>query len=320
MTRREWVARVLEQNPKYEKQGKFVNIILIGLIALNIVAIILESEPGIHQKYHKFFWDFEVFSVIVFTLEYLIRIWSSIDLQEVKDSSPVMGRIKYMLSPMALIDMLSILPFYLSLYIVIDLRILRILRMLRMFKLTRYSRALSALLDVLQKESDSLFAASAVLLMMLVLAATGIYFLENEVQHEVFGSIPKAMWWAIVTLTTLGYGDVVPITNMGKFFAGVIGLVGVGMLALPAAILAHGFAENLNQRRQKYNLFIAHYLRDGHIDDEERWELEKLRKELGLESDDALHLIDKMMRQSRTTHLDHCPHCGKSLDTQKHQD
>ncbi len=315
MTKRLWVAGVLEQNPKFEKQGRMVNILLIAMISLNVIAIILESEPELHSRFRQAFWAFEVFSVIIFTIEYLVRVWSSIDLQETHDSSPVIGRIKYMLSPMALIDLASILPFYLSLYIVIDLRILRILRMLRLFKLTRYSRALSALLDVLQKESSTLFAATVVLFMMLILAATGIYFLENDVQHQAFGSIPKAMWWAIVTLTTLGYGDVVPVTNMGKMFAGLIGLIGVGMLALPAAILATGFAENLNQRRQKYNLFIAHFLRDGHIDDEERWELEKLRKDLGLESDDALHLIDNMMRQQRRRKGDHCPHCGKSLES-----
>ena len=315
MTKRLWVAGVLEQNPKFEKQGRFVNILLIAMISLNVIAIILESEPELHSRFHQAFWAFEVFSVAIFTIEYLVRVWSSIDLQENHDCSPVIGRIKYMLSPMALIDLASILPFYLSLYIVIDLRILRILRMLRLFKLTRYSRALSALLDVLQKEASTLLAAVVVLFMMLILAATGIYFLENDVQQEAFGSIPKAMWWAIVTLTTLGYGDVVPVTNMGKMFAGLIGLIGVGMLALPAAILATGFAENLNQRRQKYNLFIAHFLRDGHIDDEERWELEKLRKELGLESDDALHLIDNMMRQHRRRKDDHCPHCGKSLQS-----
>ncbi len=315
MIQRKSVAEILEQNPKYEKLGKAVNLLLIGLISLNIIAIILESEPELHQQYHSAFWAFEVFSVIVFTLEYLLRVWSSIDLQEIHDSSPIRGRIKYMLSPIALIDLASIVPFYLSLYIVIDLRFLRILRMMRLFKLTRYSRALTALLDVLQKESVTLFAAVVVLFMMLVLSATGIYFLENEIQPEAFGSIPKSMWWAIVTLTTLGYGDIVPVTNMGKFFAGMVGLIGVGMVALPAAILASGFAENLNQRRQKYNLFIQHFLRDGHIDDEERWELEKLRKELGLETDDAIHLIDTMMRQHRTTQIEHCPHCGKSLDT-----
>ncbi len=315
MIQRKSIAEILEQNPKYETLGKTVNLLLIGLISLNIIAIILESEPEFHQQYHSTFWAFEVFSVIIFTLEYMLRVWSSIDLQEINDISPIRGRIRYMLSPMALIDLASIAPFYLSLYIVIDLRFLRILRMMRLFKLTRYSRALTALLDVLQKESEALFAAVVVLFMMLVLSATGIYFLENEIQPEAFGSIPKSMWWAIVTLTTLGYGDIVPVTNMGKFFAGMVGLVGVGMVALPAAILASGFAENLNQRRQKYNLFIQHFLRDGHLDDEERWELEKLRKDLGLEADEAIHLIDNMMRQNRITHMNHCPHCGKSLDT-----
>jgi voltage-gated potassium channel len=315
MIQRKWVAEVLEQNKRVEKQGKIVNLLLIGLISLNIIAIILESEPEFHQKYHSIFWDFEVFSVIVFTIEYMLRVWSSIDLQESHNNSPIIGRIKYMLSPMALIDLASILPFYLSLYIVIDLRFLRIMRMMRLFKLTRYSRALTALLDVLQKEADTLFAALVVLFMMLVLSATGIYFLENEIQPESFGSIPKSMWWAIVTLTTLGYGDTVPVTDMGKFFAGMVGLIGIGMVALPAAILASGFAENLNQRRQKYSLFIQHSLKDGQLDDEERWELEKMRKDLGLEADEAIHLVDTMMRQNQMIHMDHCPHCGQPLDS-----
>lgn len=314
MSRREWVAGILEENPKFERQGKLVNLILIILISLNIIAIILESEPELHVAYHNAFWSFEVFSVIAFTFEYLIRVWSSIDLQEVHDSSPVIGRIKYMLTPMALIDLASIVPFYLSLYIVIDLRFLRILRMLRLFKLTRYSRALSALLDVLQKETSTLLAAVVVLMLMLVLSATGIYFLENEIQPEAFGSIPKAMWWAMVTLTTLGYGDVVPVTNLGKLFGGMVGLIGMGMVALPAAILASGFAENLSQRRQKYNLYVKNLLSDGHLDEKERWELEKLRRNLGLEADDAIQLIDNMLRQHQSTHMEHCPHCGKSLD------
>jgi voltage-gated potassium channel len=218
-----------------------------------------------------------------------------------------------MLSPVALIDLIAIVPFYLSLYMTIDLRFLRVLRLLRLFKLTRYSPALGALLDVIQKESEALMAAILVLLMMLIISASGIYLLENEVQPESFGSIPDAMWWAIVTLTTVGYGDVMPITPMGKVFGGLIGLIGIGMVALPAAILASGFAENLHQRKQKYNTYIKHSLDDGRISEKERWELERLRKELGLESEEALSLVDAILRQTHTHQFNYCPHCGKSL-------
>jgi len=147
--------------------------------------------------------------------------------------------------------------------------------------------------------------------MMLVISASGIYLLESKVQPEAFGSIPDAMWWAIMTLTTIGYGDVVPITVGGKFFGGFIGLISVGMVALPAAIMASGFAENLNLRRVKYNAFIKHALNNGKIDAEERWELEKLRKELGLDAEEALHLFDKGLRRSVEHTL--CPHCGKDI-------
>lgn len=320
MTRREWVARVLEQNAKFEKQGRLVNLLLIGLISLNVIAIVLESEPGWHQQYRNEFWSFELFSVIVFTIEYLARVWCSIDLEETHDSSPLRGRIKYMLSPMALIDLVAILPFYFSLYMTFDLRFLRVLRMLRLFKLTRYSSAMGALLDVMQKESEALIAALVILFMMLILSASGVYLLENEVQPEDFGSIPDAMWWSIMTLTTVGYGDVVPITPMGKFFGGLVGLIGVGMVALPAAIMASGFADNLNQRRMKYNSYIKGALNDGVIDDHERWQLEKLRRELGLESEEAIHMLDSTMREARGRQQETCPHCGKSFTPRRRGD
>ncbi len=317
MTARERTAQLLEQSHSADRLSRLTNLTLIAIISLNVIAIVLESVNSLHQQYHQMFWYFEIFSVAIFTIEYLARVWSSPDLMEVHDSSPIKGRLKYMLSPMALIDLIAILPFYLSLHLAIDLRFLRVLRMLRLFKLTRYSPALSALLDVLQKESETLFAAIVVLLMMLVISASGIYLLESEVQPEAYGSIPDAMWWAIVTLTTVGYGDVAPITPIGKLFGGVIGLIGVGMVALPAAIMASGFAENLHQRKQKYNTYIKHALRDGEIDEKERWQLEELRKELGLSTEEALHLLDVMMRRPVPHRFENCPHCGKPLERRK---
>ena len=313
MKLRKRIAEVLEPGYYTDRPSQLVNVLLILLISLNVVAIFLETVGPVYAQYQRAFWYFEVFSVVIFTIEYLARFWSSIDLEEAKDRSPIRGRLRYMLTPIALIDLLAILPFYLGLYMAIDLRFLRVMRLLRLFKLTRYSPALGALLDVIQKEADALLAALVVLLMMLVISAGGIYLLENELQPETFGSMPDSMWWAIVTLTTVGYGDVIPITTMGKMFGGLIGLIGIGMIALPAAILASGFAENIRDRKQQYNHYAQAFLKDGVIDETERWQLENLRKELGLDSDEALQLLDSIMHQARHSVPSECPHCGKNL-------
>lgn len=314
MNLRKRTAELLEQGYHTDRPSRILNLLLILLISLNVIAIFLETVDSIHAQYQQAFWYFEVFSIAIFTIEYFARVWSSVDLEEAADSSPIRGRLRYMLTPLALVDLLAILPFYLGLYLSIDLRFLRVLRLLRLFKLTRYSPALGALLDVIRKESDALLAAIVVLLMMLVISAGGIYLLENELQPETFGSMPNSMWWAIVTLTTVGYGDVVPMTTMGKMFGGLIGLIGIGMIALPAAIMASGFAENIHGRKQKYNHYIQKVLVDGVIDENERWKLEELRRELGLDSDEALQLLDSMMHQVRRAPPAKCPHCGEHMD------
>ena len=308
MTARKRAAELLEQGHQSDRLSRFVNHSLILLIVLNVVAIILESVATIYGRYERAFWYFEVFSVAVFTVEYLARVWSSIELEDASGSSPVIGRIKYMMTPLALVDLIAILPFYLSLYLPFDLRFLRGLRLLRLFKLTRYSPALGALLDVVQKEADALLAAMVVLIILLIMSAGGIYILESELQPEPFGSIPSAMWWAIVTLTTVGYGDVTPVTAMGKVFGGVIGLLGIGMIALPAAIMASGFAENIR------NQFARRFLKDGVLDEAERWQLEKLRRDLGLDSDEALELLHSILEKTGHSGRGTCPHCGEDLD------
>ena len=310
---RKRIAELLEQRDESDTSSRIVNHSLIVLIVLNVIAIILESVDAIYASYEQAFWSFEVFSVAIFTIEYLARVWSSIDLEDASDSSPVVGRIKYMLSPLALIDLIAILPFYLSLYLTFDLRFLRGLRLLRLFKLTRYSPALGALLDVVQKESEALLAAMVVLVILLVMSAGGIYILENDLQPETFGSIPSAMWWAIVTLTTVGYGDVTPLTTMGKVFGGVIGLLGIGMIALPAAIMASGFAENVRSRKRKYNQYARRFLQDGVLDEQELGQLEELRRELGLDSEEALQLLHSIVEKTKPPMPGACPHCGERL-------
>ena len=313
MNLRKRMAELLEPGREDDRQSQLLNVLLILLISMNVIAIFLETVDPIYEEYRRAFWYFELFSVVIFTFEYFARVWSCIDLEDAVDASPLRARIRYMLSPIALVDLVAILPFYLSLYLTMDLRFLRVLRLLRLFKLTRYSPALGALLDVIQKEADALLAAIVVLLMMLVISAGGIYFLENELQPETFGSMPDSMWWAIVTLTTVGYGDVIPVTTTGKMFAGLIGLIGIGMIALPAAILASGFAENIRERKQKYNQYAMTFLRDGVLDENESERLEELRRELGLDSDEALHLLQDLFQQARHAGPEKCPHCGQQI-------
>lgn len=316
MNLRKRMAELLEQGHYDDRPSRILNLLLILLISLNVVAITVESVVPIHERYSRQFWYFEVFSVTIFTVEYLARVWSAVDLAEIHDPRPVIGRIRYMLTPLALVDLIAILPFYMGLYASFDLRFLRVMRLLRLFKLTRYSPALGALLDVIRQESEALLAALVILLLMLVVSASGIYLLEHDLQPEVFGSIPSSMWWAIVTLTTLGYGDVVPVTVGGKIFGGLIGLIGIGMIALPAAIMASGFAESVRARKHTYNTYVERILEDGVIDEDERWELEKLRKELGLDRLQAMRLLDAMLRRARAQGAAsaNCPHCGEPLD------
>lgn len=315
LTWRQRIARLLDSEPSAQHYGPWLNHFIVLLIALNLIAIVIESVASIHQQYRAEFWAFEVFSVSIFTLEYLARVWSCVDGSDARYQSGWRGRLRYIFSPLALIDLIAIVPFYLSLYLQIDLRFLRILRLLRIFKLTRHLPAFGILLAVLRKESDALVSAMLILSLMLLIAASGIYLLESEVQPQAFASIPQSMWWAMATLTTVGYGDVVPITPLGKLFGGLIGLIGIGMVALPAAILASGFAEQLQLRRQRYNRYLQHALSDGEIDDAERWQLELLRRELGLESAEAIELLDEYMRRRENRSPSVCPHCGEPIES-----
>lgn len=288
------------------------DLLLICLIALNVLAIILESVPVIAREYHTPMYIFNYFSVMVFTLEYLVRAWRAVGLEDSRFHHPVRGRLRYLLTPMALIDLIAILPFYLILFFPIDLRILRVFRLFQIFKLTRYSSAMNMMLAVFREESQSFLAAFFVLFVLLMLASTGIHLIEHNIQPEAFGTIPDSMWWALVTLTTVGYGDVTPITAAGKVFGGCITIIGIGMVALPAGILASGFSDQINRRRQKYHLMLEEAFADGVISGEEKDSLKHLRQHLGVNEEDARVLFE-IASHSKARALTHCPHCQALL-------
>ena len=306
------VAQILETGQAKNPLSRAIDLLLITLITLNVIAIVLESVPPLLDAYGVWFNRFEIFSVAVFSIEYLARVWSAVELDEVDASRPLRARLKYMLTPLVLIDLVSILPFYLSFFIALDLRFLRVLRLLRIFKLTRYSAAMATMLEVLREEISVLSAAAFILFILLVLASSGIYLIEQDVQPEAFGSIPSSMWWAMVTLTTVGYGDVTPVTPLGKFFGALVALIGIGMVALPTGILASGFANAFRRRRISYEQQIGIALDDGRITEEDATALRRIQSDLGLSVEDAEHIYDMANRRLRRIQQ-YCPHCGGNV-------
>lgn len=312
-TLRKKVALVFEGGTPYAKLGKAVDWFLIALILLNIVAIVLESEVELQKQYGALFYQIELVSVAIFSIEYLLRLWSCVDKFEYASCPDSDGkkRLRYFFTPLALIDLIAILPTLLMMFFSFDLRFLRVVRLLRIFKLTRYSRAMQLLLESFKEERSTLVAAFFIMTVVMILAACGIYLLEHDVQPDKFGSIPASMWWALVTLTTVGYGDAVPITAMGKLFGGLITVISMGMVAIPTGLLASSFADQMRKRRETFQEAVLHSLIDGELTKEEREHLEHLRVELGLshtEANKAIKLIT-----SQRVHALYCRHCGQKL-------
>ncbi len=223
-------------------------VFMIVMIMANVLAVALETVPSLWARYEYVFWLFDIISVSVFSVEYLARVWASAEREVVSGENVLRRRLRYIFSPLALIDLISILPFYLGALFTLDLRGLRIFRLLRLLKLIRYSPALSSLGRVIYAERRALFAAFIVMLGLEISAATVMYMVEREVQPDSFGSIPDALWWAIATLTTVGYGDVVPITAAGKLIAGVVMVMGLAFYAIPIGIVASGFTDEVHRR------------------------------------------------------------------------
>jgi voltage-gated potassium channel len=232
------------------------NLFIVGLILLNIVAMVLESVQKIHELSPQSFFWFECFSVAVFSVEYVLRLWSCVE--EPKYSRPVRGRLRFAVTPLALVDLSAVLPFYLR-FIRADLRVMRMFRMIRIMrvmrvariaKLGRYSESLQMLMRVLRSKGEQLISAVFLLLILLIVVATLMYTAEKEAQPKIFTSIPAAMWWSAVTLTTVGYGDMYPVTPIGKIIGAITAMMGIGMFALPCAILGAGFIEELERNKQ----------------------------------------------------------------------
>ena len=232
-----------------DRASRIFDLSILGLILLSVVAIILQSFDTLATRYARVFSAFEIFTVVVFTLEYLIRLWTA-DLLYRESKHPYL---KYIFSFMAIVDLLAILPFYLP-FLPIDLRYLRMVRLmrlsrlLRILKLRRYLNASRLIFDVLRQSVTQLVISIALCLFVMLFSAIIMYTVENPVQPEKFPNIIASMWWAICTLTTVGYGDVYPITPIGRFLTSIISLTGIGIIAIPTGIITSGFSNAINQR------------------------------------------------------------------------
>lgn len=222
---------------------------IITLIAFNVLAVIVETEPELASNYsHVFFW-FEFFSAIFFTVEYFARVWvANLD---PRFPGVVKGRLRYIFTMMAMIDVIAVAPFYLS-FIEMDLRIaraIRLMRLVRILKMGRYAHAVRTLTNVFVRKKEELAMATFVAVMVLIVSASVMYFIEHDSQPEKFRSIPSTMWWAVATLTSVGYGDVYPVTELGRVIGSIICVIGVMMVAIPTGILASGFADEIRAQR-----------------------------------------------------------------------
>ena len=241
------IYTLLERAEEGDQASRAVDIFLVVLILANTAAVILESMPELSVPYHRQFKAFETVSVIVFTLEYLLRVWSCTE----GGYSPGWGRLRFVAKPMLLVDLIAILPFFLVLT-GMDLRhvrLLRLVRLLRIAKLARYSTALRLLGRGCRARKEELLLTLLMGLFAMVLAATMMYFAEHAAQPEVFPSIPAALWWAVTTLTTVGYGDAYPVTLAGKVVGGIVQVLGVAVLAIPTGLLGASFLEQIQAHK-----------------------------------------------------------------------
>lgn len=318
-TLRRGVFRLLETADDSDTASRVVDICLIVLIAASVLAVVLESIPAVEQAFGPGLYWFEVFTIAVFSVEYLLRVWSCVEEQIDAGNGPLGTRLRFIFSFHAVIDLVAILPFYLLAFGVlgnVDMRFLRAIRLMRVLKLTRYFAAMNMLFVAVKENGRALGASFLILITIMLLAASGMYYFERVSQPVDFGSIPAAMWWAFATLTTVGYGDVTPITVGGKVFGALITVVGIGMVALPTSILASGYSQQLKLSTDKYRNMADEALDDGVLSDEELHDLEALRLDLGLGKHTASQILDDgVVRAALQEDVKQrrCPHCREIL-------
>ncbi|MFK8250919.1 cyclic nucleotide-gated ion channel [Ancylobacter terrae] len=242
------VYEVLERDSAGDRVAGRVNALLIGLIIATVALAIVQTVPGFTADDWWLVRPFELVALLAFTLEYGLRVWAAVESPRFRGLAPWRARLRYMLTPAAVVDLVAWFPMVVAVFVEADLRTLALLRLFRFVKLARYSPGMQSLLEVLRAERQSLLACLWLLAGAILIAASAMYLAERRVQPDVFGSIPDAMWWAVATITTVGYGDIVPKSGPGRVIAALTMITGIVMIALPVGIIATAFAEVIKRR------------------------------------------------------------------------
>ena len=270
---RQVVMDILDGSPNY-KASRYVEWVITVVVLTNCAAVILDSIPSVHLAYKDFFHAFEFWSVMFFTLEYVLRIWS---LGAKFSDSAWRGRRQYIFSPFGLIDFFATMPFYLHIFFpTLDLRILRVLRLLRVLKLSKYNTALQDLFHAVYSERKAFGSALFLLLIATIVSASLMHFAEGHAQPEFFGTIPHSIYWAIVTITA-GYGNVEPVTKFGEIIALVSGFLGVCMAAIMTGIVASAFSNQVARKKAAFEAQLREVFKDGQMSEDEQAALKRLQ-------------------------------------------
>ena len=292
------VLEILDQAQEGDNFSKLIDRFLGGMIVLNILAVSLESIEYLGMKYQQEFLYFEYLSIIVFGIEFLLRIWASSERQSSRFKSGMGRRLEYIISFNGLIDLLAIVPSIISLFVGnVDLRWVRVIRLLRIFKISNYSSALEDLISAVYEDRRSFLAALYLFFISLFFSSALMYATEHKAQPIAFSSIPESMWWSLITLTTVGYGDVAPITPFGKIIGAITAFMGVCTVALLTGIIASAFANQQSRKKQIFSEEIKQAVDDGVITKDEYQKIESLRQKLNLSEEDARAMIEVIYKK-----------------------
>ena len=279
------------------KLHEYFDTFIVVWVVISVIAVILESVESIHFVLDLEFIILDSVAVAIFTTEYLMRLFSVVE--EPGMQGAFAGRFRFARSGSALVDLLAILPFFLEvvLHHLVDLRFLRVFRMMRLLKLSRYTGATKTLVIVMKREWPVLMASAFIMLLLVVLTASLGYLFEHEAQPDKFENIPQSIYWAVITLASVGYGDISPITPAGRAMTIVLALLGIGIFAIPAALLSSAFSDQLRIERENLQNELFEMLADGTISDEEQEIIDAEAKRLHLGKDEVVRLIEKARRQ-----------------------
>ncbi len=270
---------------------------IVVWVVISVLAVVLESVHSVHYLLNMEFIILDAIAVSIFTFEYCLRMYCCVEEPGYKKA--VTGRLKLAKSTSSIIDLLAIAPFFLEVFLhhLIDLRFMRVFRMLRLLKLSRYTSATQSLFKVIAREWPVMAASAFIMLLLVVMTASLGYLFEHDAQPEKFENIPQSIYWAVITLASVGYGDISPVTPAGRAMTIVLALIGIGIFAIPAALLSSAFSDQLKSDREALVNKLFEMLSDGNIDEEEALYIKTEAKRLHLSDEEVKLLIEKAKRE-----------------------